>query len=182
MATQDRTPLTPIPTVPGRDEFQAILEWPFAQQPFYEEQVKRLLEIDIPQRVIYSSGRIWVYREPNGVVVGFGTLDLCKEYESLTDGKLHSYIPLLAVHPEFKGRGHGSSIVEHLIAEAVLISQSSCDFSDRLFLDVFCANQTAISLYLKRGFEVLNEDSPIPDPQENNEPYFIMAKNVAVAT
>jgi hypothetical protein len=29
-------------------------------------------------------------------------------------------------------------------------------------------------------FVALNPDAPIPDPDENNEPYLVMAKNLAV--
>jgi len=130
---------------------------------------------------MYGFGVVWVYRDPAGNTVGFGTLDICKEYEHFTGGKYHSYIPLLAVNPVFQKRGHGRRIVEHLIAEAVLIAQSPADISDVLFLDVYTANQGAISLYTKCGFVILNPDTPIPDPQENNEPYVIMARSVAVA-
>lgn len=141
----------------------------------------RLLQNDVPHRVMYSFGLVWVYRNPDGNTVGFGTLDVCREYERFTGGEHHSYIPLLAVHPAFRGLGHGRSIVEHLVAEAVLLAQSPADISDRLFLDVYTVNQGAISLYKKCGFEILNPDAPIPDPQENNESYVIMARNVAVA-
>jgi ribosomal protein S18 acetylase RimI-like enzyme len=173
--------LTPVRTAPGKPEFQAILTWPFAEQPFYEGQVKRLLQKDIPHRVMYGFCLVWVYRDPDGNVVGFGTLDVCKDYERFTGGKYHAYIPLLAVNPEFQKRGHGRSIVQHLIAEAVLIAQSPAGFSDLLFLDVYTANQGAISLYEKCGFVTLNPDAPILDPQENNAPYVIMAQKVAVA-
>ena len=108
-------------------------------------------------------------------------LDVCKEYEHFTGGKYHSYIPLLAVNPAFQKRGYGRSIVEHLTAEAVLIAQSPADYSDLLFLDVYTANRGAISLYEKCGFVALNPDAPIPDPQENNETYVIMARRVVVA-
>jgi ribosomal protein S18 acetylase RimI-like enzyme len=180
MSTPDPIPLTPTRITPDKPEFQALLAWPFAEQPFYEGQVKRLLQNDIPYRVRYSNGLVWVYREPGGDMVGFGTLDVCKEYEDFTEGKYHSYIPLLAVNPAFQKRGHGRSIMKHLTAEAVVIAQSLANVSNLLFLDVYTANKGAISLYDKCGFSVLNSDTPIPDPQENNEPYVIMAKNVAV--
>ena len=84
--------------------------------------------------------------------------------------------------PAFQKRGHGRSIVEHLIAEAVLLAGSPADFSDRLLLDVYRANHGAISLYEKCGFVTLNPDAPIPDPQENDKTYVIMARSVAVAS
>ena len=33
-------------------------------------------------------------------MVGFSTLDICKDYEQFTEGKYHCYIPLLAVNPQ----------------------------------------------------------------------------------
>ncbi len=99
----------------------------------------------------------------------------------MTGGKVHCYIPLLAVNPAFQKRGHGRTIVEHLTAEAVLLTLISPDVSDRLYLDVYTANQGAISLYQKCGFVALNMDAPIPDPQENNETYIVMATNIAGA-
>ncbi len=176
------TPLTPVRTAPSEADYQSLLSWPFADEPFYQGQVKRLLQNDIPFRVMYSSGIVWVYRDPEGNVVGFGTFDVCKDYEQFTGGKYHSYIPLLAVHPAFQKRGHGRSIVEHLIAEAMLIAQSPADFSDLLFLDVYTANQAAVSLYAKCGFVTLNPDTPIIDPQEHNEPYIVMAKKTVASS
>jgi len=181
MAPRQPIPLTAVRTAPGEAEYQALLGWPFAAQPFYEGQVIRLLQNDIPHRVMYSFGLVWVYRDPDANTVGFGTLDACKEYDQFTGGKVHCYMPLLAVNPAFQKRGHGRSIVEHLIAEAVLIAQSPADISDLLFLDVYTANQGAISLYDKCGFVTLNPGAPIPDPPENNETYIIMAKRVAVS-
>src|ERR1051325_3480336 len=144
MATPQPIPLTAVRTVPGEAAYQALLGWPFAAQPFYEGQVLRLLQNDIPHRMMYGFGLAWVYRDPGGNTVGFGTLDVCKEYERFTSGKFHCYLPLLAVNPAFQKRGHGRSIVQHLIAEAVLIAQSPADISDLLFLDVYTANQGAI--------------------------------------
>lgn len=181
MAIPQAIPLRAIRTAPGESEYQALLSWPFAAKPIYEGQVLRLLQHDIPHRVMFSFGLVWLYRDPSGITVGFGTLDVCKEYERLTGGKYHAYIPLLAVNPAFQKRGHGRSIVEHLIAEAVLISHGVDDISDFLFLDVYTANQGAIALYQKCGFATLNQDAPIPDPEENNETYIIMARNLAVA-
>jgi ribosomal protein S18 acetylase RimI-like enzyme len=174
-------PLHPILTSPGKAEFQSILTWPFLDQPFYVRQVKQLLQADIPHRVAYSYCFVWVYHDPDGNPVGFGTLDVCKEYERFTGGKFHSYIPLLAVNPSFERRGHGRSIVEHLIGEAALVARSPADYSDLLFLDVYTSNQPAISLYEKCGFTTLNPDQPIPDPKERGEPYIVMAKKVAVS-
>jgi ribosomal protein S18 acetylase RimI-like enzyme len=182
MATPPPVPLKAIRITCGDAEYLPLLGWPFAAPPFYEGQVIRLLQNDIPHRVMYSFGRVWVYRDPPGNTVGLGTLDVCQDYQQFTAGKFHCYIPLLAVNPAYQKRGHGRSIVEHLIAEATLIAQSPAGISDLLFLDVYTANKGAISLYQKCGFVSLNPGAPIPDPQENNEPYVIMARNVAPST
>jgi ribosomal protein S18 acetylase RimI-like enzyme len=176
------TPLTPTPIRPGEPEFEAIQAWKFPQEPFFVGQVKRLLTEDIPHRVIQGYGRIWVYRDPNGNTVGFGTMDLCKEYERATNGKVHCYIPLLAVNPQFQRLGHGRSILEHLIAEAAIFAMLVPALSDDLFLDVYTANVPAIKLYEKCGFTKLGPDLPIlVDPRENNEPYIVMAKDVRIS-
>jgi ribosomal protein S18 acetylase RimI-like enzyme len=141
--------LTPVRIAPGDAEFQSIQSWPFADQPFYEGQVNRLLQQDIPQRAVFGLCAIWSYRDTAGNAVGFGTLEVCREYEQFTGGKLHSYIPLLAVNPAYQRLGHGRRIVEHLIAEAALIAQSPGNVADLLFLDVYAANQAAIALYQK---------------------------------
>ncbi len=59
-------PLTPFKTWPGNPEYEAILTWPFAQEPFYQGQVTRLLQNDIPFRFTHGIGMIWVYRDPDG--------------------------------------------------------------------------------------------------------------------
>ncbi|HZV06887.1 MAG TPA: GNAT family N-acetyltransferase [Gemmataceae bacterium] len=181
MSTVQPMSLTPIRTVPESPEFQSLLTWPFPEHPFHIGQVKRVLQNDIPQRSAYGWCLIWLYRDDNGDIVGFGTLDLCEDYARFTGDKPHPYIPVLAVHPNFQNRGHGRRIVEHLVAHAAVSVRKMPHVSTLLFLDVYKSNP-AISLYEKCGFEVLNPDSPIPDPSENNEPYFIMAKNVAIAT
>ena len=174
--------LQPVRTSPDKPEYQALLSWEFEPEPFYQGQIPRLLQSDIPHCVSFSSGFVWVYRDADNNTVGFGTLDVCKEYERFTDGKPHAYIPLLAVHPNYQGRGHGRRIVDHLIGEAVLFAGSGPILSDRLFLDVYTMNILAIGLYQKFGFAILNPNNPIPDPEENNEPYFIMARSVSVSS
>jgi ribosomal protein S18 acetylase RimI-like enzyme len=172
-------PLTPLRVAPGDAGYQALLTWPFAVQPFYEGQVIRLLRSDIPQRVLGGLCSVWTYQAPTGNTVGFGTLDVCNEYKQFTGGEHHCYIPLLAVNTAFQKRGHGRTIVEHLIAEARLIAQSSTTVSDLLFLDVYSANQSAIALYQKCGFVELNPGNPMQDPHENNETYIMMAMRMA---
>ena len=78
---RDRTPipLDPFPIDVDSVEFRAISGWPHAD-PF----VGRLLRDDVPQRVRFNRGRVWVYRDPGGRLVGFGSLDVCREYEDYT--------------------------------------------------------------------------------------------------
>ena len=178
MSQQQPVPLTPILVAPDNADYRSLLTWPFSDQPFFEGQVRRLLQLEIPQRILFGATRIWVYRDPTQNMVGFGTLQVSNEYEQFTGGHFHSYIPLLAVNPVFQKRGHGRSIVEHLIAEAVLLRMAS-NLSDHLFLDVYTANKGAIALYEKCGFAILNPHTPIADPLENNETFFVMAKKIA---
>ena len=165
---------------PGEPEYEAILEWPFSDAVFYERQVEQLLGTDIPRRVLLESAFVWAYRDQHRNTVGFGTLTVCRDYEILTGGRSHCYIPLLAVNPVFQRRGHGRRIVEHLTAEVVSVARRLEDCSDVVFLDVYVENTSAISLYEKCGFAVLNPDAPIPDPGENNELYFVMGRKVSL--
>jgi ribosomal protein S18 acetylase RimI-like enzyme len=178
MSTSSPIPLTPIRTVIGDPEFQAIAAWQFPQQPFYEAQVQRLLGQDIPHRMVFGVCSLWSYRDSHGNIVGFGTLDVTREYEQFTVGRPHCYLPVLAVNPAFQRRGHGRTIVEHLITKATSIVQSSTDLADLLFLDVYTANHGAIALYAKYGFVTLNPNNPIADPAENNETYVVMARRI----
>jgi ribosomal protein S18 acetylase RimI-like enzyme len=111
MATPSPIPLIPIRTAIGDPEFQAILAWQFPTQPFYEAQVQRLLAQDIPHRMAFGACSLWTYRDPHGNIVGFGTLDVCREYDQFTAGQPHCYLPVLAVNPAFQRRGHGRTIV-----------------------------------------------------------------------
>ncbi len=167
-------PLTPVLIELDSDEFSAISGWPFA-----DAFVRRLLENDIPQRVLFGSCRIWTYRDPAGRLVGFGTLDVCGECIEYTDGKLHPYIPLLAVNPTIKSLGYGTSIVRHLIDEAAFLAlQGVCH--DVLFLDVYSANAKAIRVYTESGFVTITPQ-PIPDPQEGGQSYIVMAMRVSIS-
>ena len=175
----DSTPiaLRPILIPIVSDTFDAIIGWPFADQ-----YISRLLRSDIPQRARFNRCRVWTYRDPQNRLVGFGTLNLCSDYKDLTGGLRHPYIPLLAVNPTLKSLGYGTSIVRHLIDEAVLISFSSqgTDICGVLFLDVYQSNAKAISLYNKNGFIQIGDE--VPDPHENDQPYIIMAQSVTISS
>src|SRR5437867_10509403 len=108
-----KIPLEPIAIQLNDPVFDSILKWPFPEE---EEFVYRILTEDIPQRVLYQYCDLWAYRDPEMNIVGFGTLSVSSDYIELT-GNLHFYIPLLGVHPEKRGLGHGRTIVEHLVSE-----------------------------------------------------------------
>jgi ribosomal protein S18 acetylase RimI-like enzyme len=172
----DPIPLTPCSIEWDSLEFKGILEWPFA-----DAYVGRLLREDIPERMQLGKGRTWIYRDPDGRVVGFGTIDVCEEYGEYTAGRPHPYIPLLAVNKEMEGRGHGKSIVLHLIDQAGRLACTPETCCDRLFLDVYVDNLIAINLYKNFGFVNVEEES-IPDPKEGGRPFFIMARRVPAIT
>lgn len=171
--------LTPIPLTPftiGLDNplFDAICGWPYSD-PF----VGRLLREDVPQRVLFGNCRVWVYREPAGDLVGFGTLDVCDDYADYTLGRGHPYIPLLAVNPTVKSRGYGTSIVRHLVDEAALLAYQPGGCHNVLFLDVYITSERAIRLYSECGFQVV-EPEPRRDDLEGGRQYLVMARSVMV--
>ena len=75
------------------------------------------------------------------------------------------------------GRGYGKSIVRHLIDEAALLAITSHACCDTLFLDVYIDNFIAINLYKRFGFVNVKEE-PIPDPKEDDGPFFVMARRL----
>ena len=141
--------------------------------------VGRLLREDVPQRVVYGDGRVWVYRDSDGRLAGLGTLDVCEEYCNGTARHPHPYIPLLAVNPSLMNRGYGTSILRHLVGEAALRALLlGCQ--DILYLDVYATSTTAIRMYESNGFVKLS-DMPTMDPVEG-KPYFIMSRRVTIAS
>jgi ribosomal protein S18 acetylase RimI-like enzyme len=156
--------------------FNSIARWPFSE-PF----VTRVLLSDIPQRVKINGCRLLGFRDAAHEIVGFGTIERCRDYAYLTGGRAHPYIPLLAVHPDKQGRGYGTMILNELINMAIWLARDvSTNCADLLFLDVYESSCAAIALYSKCGFtKVLDE--PQLDPVEN-KPYFVMARRLALGT
>ncbi len=167
----DEVPLTPIPAQPNDPVFRAIAAWSFE-----DEFVSRMLASDIPQRAKYGNAQILAYLDPQRNIVGFGTLDVCDDCSMYTGGRLHTYIPLLAVNPDARGRGHGRSIVNHLVHEAARKVAETSALHDALFLDVYERSSAAIGLYAKCHFVTLN--GPVVDPV-NGEPFLVMARRVS---
>ena len=165
-------PLLPVLIVPGSAEWSLIEGWPYAD-PF----VSRLLRSDLSRRIRHGNCRVWLYSDPAGVPVGFGSLDLSEEYRERTDDRTHAYIPLLAVNPTIKSLGYGTSIVRHLIGEATLLVAGRPACHDALFLDVYATSDRAIRLYESCGFVSLTP-VPLADPEEAGKEYLVMARRV----
>jgi hypothetical protein len=83
MPDRASVPLTPFPVGLDSPEFWEICGWLFA-----DPYVGRLLQYDIPQRMAFGNGRTWVYRDPEGQLVGFGTIDVCVDYGDYTGTSL----------------------------------------------------------------------------------------------
>jgi GNAT superfamily N-acetyltransferase len=152
--------LTVHPVRVDSPEFGTICGWPFP-----DNFVHRLIRDDIPQRVVFGRCLVFLYRDPTGQPVGFGTLDICSDYCTMVGDALHPYIPLLAVNPTVRSLGYGTSILRHLIAEAVVLSRlNSC--ADILFLDVYTSSARARALYERELFRPITGE--IFDPVEQN--------------
>jgi ribosomal protein S18 acetylase RimI-like enzyme len=154
------------------NEFKEICNW------FPDSYISRMLLKDIPQRVRFGNCRIWIYRDQNRELIGFGTIDVSEAYLDFTGGRPHLYIPLLAVKPGMDGRGYGKAIVQHLIEQAAIRSSAPGESLEFLFLDVYEDNGKAIELYKKCGFKNMRNE-PTPDPDEGGKRYFIMAMRVS---
>jgi ribosomal protein S18 acetylase RimI-like enzyme len=181
MASPEPVRLLAVPITRDHPAFATLLSTSFAD-PF----VSRLLRTDLPLRMTFGNGRVWVYTDPTfpgvGGFIGFGSLDVCDDYGALTGDRVHPYLPLLSLMPGCSGRGYGEAIMRHLEAEAALVVRSHPNCDDRLFLDVYLTSAAAIRLYEKRQFEYLNRDTPSPDTVADGAPYYVMAKRVSVGT
>lgn len=163
-------PLTAHPIQITSPDFLTICSWPFA-----DGFVHRLLRDDIPQRAVQGHCRIFLYNDPGEQPVGFGTLDVCGDYSLITGKPLHPYIPLLGVNPTIKSLGYGTSILNHLTAEAaLLIRLSGC--ADSVFLEVYENSTRARALYDRAGFRPVADE--IYDEVEE-QPYTVMARRVS---
>ena len=176
MSDRAPIPLTPVLVSLDSPAFAGIAAWPF-DDPF----VSRLLRGDIPRRVQFFDCRVWVYADPDGQYVGFGTLDICDDWGEFTGGQVHPYIPLLAVNPTIKSRGYGTTIVRHLIAEAAIRAAGPNGCHDELFLDVYTTSEKAIKVYTDCGFRRAT-DVPRTDPAEGGKEYIVMARRVSIAS
>ncbi len=180
-AQHEPHPLRAVRVALNSNEYRAIQGWLFPDDPFYVRQVPRMLQHDIPQLVLFEQCVIWGYVDTQAGTdfIGFGTVSVSHIYSQYTNALPHFYIPLLGVKPAVKSFGYGQSIVEHLVREAANHALST--LSDHVFLDVYVSNDRAVRLYREKcGFATLNANSPILDPDENDQPYIIMARKLPV--
>ncbi len=180
MSSQKKTDVIPIPVVPlipvVEQVIQQICCWPFE-----DSYIPRLFQTDIKQRVRRGRAGIWLYADVNKEIIGFGTIDVCWDYKYVTGDRPHPHIPLLAVRPDLRGKGIGTSIVSHLIGDAVLRAHwPGLNCYPAVFLEVYTDNVAGIRTYEKSGFEKLS-DEPTYDPEEKKH-YFIMVRSLSIAT
>ena len=101
----------------------------------------------------------YMVAEVNNKVVGFaGLWTICNE----------GHITNIAVHPNYRGQGIGSKLVESLI------KNSSSWYINALTLEVRASNKIAQNLYKKYGFK--EEGMRKHYYQDNNEDAIIMCK------
>lgn len=167
-------------------EFSIIQGWQFPVEPFYLAQLGRMLVTDIPYLAIQEQCTVIGYYDPmtpNRQLVGFGTLMIADVHQHFTGLMRHCYIPALALKPDgtTKGRGYGQAIMDHLIERATAtVRHNRSSISDLLILDVYVENEAACRCYEKVGFQVLNPNNPVPDPQQDNEPFYVMGRRLPV--
>ncbi len=172
--------LSPQPIVHSHSEFKELLSWQYEGDDAF---VTRLLENDIPQRILFEGCTLWVYRDrmnhPDGKIVGFGALAINRDHSRYTHGNPHLHIPLLGKNPSVKSLGYGKSILNHLISEAALRVKWQNLKSDAVFLEVYTTSIKAISLYQDDfGFVKLTA-SPCDDKAEGKQ-FWVMARSVGV--
>lgn len=172
MAERAPIPLTPVLINLESPDLAVISSWPYP-----DAFVGRLLGFDIPRRMEFGDCQLWGYRDPGGEMVGFGALAVSADCAGYADAEVHPYIPLLAVNPTIKSLGYGTTIVLHLIQQAVALPPSSGGPHSHLFLDVYTTSEKAIAVDAACGFETVS-DEPIPDLQAEGKLYIIMAKKL----
>ncbi len=175
MSDRPTVPLRPVLTEVESPEYKAISGWRFDGANAY---VSRLLRDDVPRSVQFQQGQVWIYLDPGGQLVGFGVIDVCDEYDGHTAGLPHPYLRLLAVNPSIQSRGYGTSIVQHLIGQAVVfVRRGGC--AQDVYLAVYKNNERGIGLYKKLGFVTVGDESSL-DPLEGDRPYIVIARRAAL--
>jgi ribosomal protein S18 acetylase RimI-like enzyme len=106
------------------------------------------------QSTLDRGGKVWVYRNGQNEIVGFGALDRT-HWDFNGDVKEILYIPMLGVFTDFQGRPIGAGgdkycyqIIDHLLDEA----EEDTPESGLLGLSVHPENRKAIHVYEKTGF------------------------------
>ena len=94
------------------------------------------------------------------------------ELEAIAAGSW--YVHILAVHPEFRGRGVGSALLSKAEDIARLAGAT------RIALIVEEANAGALKLYLRDGFEEWTRRPYIPFPESRDQGDWILLKKEIV--
>jgi ribosomal protein S18 acetylase RimI-like enzyme len=182
MSNSQKIDVIPVPIFPVPAVVQGIIQQ-ICSWPFEDSYIPRLLKTDIPQRMQRGKAGFWLYTDgsdPKKEVIGFGTIDVCLDYKYVTGNRYHPHIPLLACRPDMRGKGVGTSIVKHLIGEAVLRSAwPGLNCYPVVFLEVYTDNVGGIRTYQKTGFKNLSDD-PTYDAEEKKS-YFVMARSLSIA-
>jgi ribosomal protein S18 acetylase RimI-like enzyme len=173
--------LTPHPLWPSvatlvSDDFAAVREWVYDDNPFYVRQVREMLAKDIPNMMLFQGCQFYIYRDlsVSQDIVGFGTFQVTNIYCGTGNPLPHPYIPVLSTKPRIQSFGYGQSIVEHLISTAHNFSVWP-NVSDVFYLEVYEENTRALDLYQRCGFETMTTTE---DPGYGNKKYHVMARQV----
>lgn len=106
---------------------------------------------------------VWLFRNQNGEVVGYGSLAIVRWRWPLPDGEYakNLYIPMLAVDEKFQSQPtddewrYSHQIMNHLIAAAYEVNQELDDPLDWILLMVAPNNAAAVKLYEHFDFELI---------------------------
>lgn len=111
--------------------------------------------------------RVWICRHQSGDIVGH--IDLRGRPEPCTS---HRALLGMGVHQEFRGRGIGLRLVEHVLHWA-----RSSGVVEVVDLEVLAHNEAAIRLYRKAGFEFVCRIEDMFRIDGRSEPYVLMTNS-----
>lgn len=111
---------------------------------------------------VADGGRVWLYYNENGEVVGVGSLGVTLQRHPGTgvENTPASVIPYVGLDTKFQGKGYSTPILRDLLAEAM----ADAEQRPIVVLQVHYGNQAAERLYRdKYGFTDISDYQP--DPQ-----------------
>ncbi len=127
-----------------------MIEYQYTKN-FDEKQIEDLFQSvgwfsgNFPQKIkqaLYHSSRVisaWDGEKLIGLIRG------------LDDGIWQATIDCLLVNPQYQGIGVASSLLERLLV----------DYKDFLYVDVVPDEKKNVEFYLKHGFEIMSEGTPL---------------------